>query len=268
MNQHPFDEPAWTLANKDGGKLIGDVVPAWCRHDTTADAMLHGVTSCQYARFVQKFNIFCWRRPPAGRGGLAWETDSGFLQNGEASGMHIERKVCGSSRQGAGRGCVCERERVTKSQIIQGTDGCVRPSGDRQNKRVCPKKTRRFKKMQYERRTQKSIHTSLGNFTQTVPPASISFLFCGRTLTTTRTALLALSPPPPPPPPPPAPKPPAAAMPLPLGVLLSLSALDSDPAVEGAGERRPGVRALVGKGGVAMFSLEHELHRKATRFSS
>lgn len=94
-------------------------------------------------------------------------------------------------------------------------------------------------------------HTSLGNDTQTVPPASISFLFCGRTLTTTRTPLLALSPTPPP-----APNP-AAAMPLPLGVLRSFSALDSDPAVEAAGERRPGVRALVGKGGVAMFSLEN-----------
>lgn len=101
------------------------------------------------------------------------------------------------------------------------------------------------------------LHTSLGNATQTVPPASISFLFCGLTLTTTLTALLALSPPPPP-----AAKPPAA-MPLPLGVFRSLSALDSDPAVEGAGERRPGVRALVGKGGVAMFSLEHELCCKA-----
>lgn len=97
--------------------------------------------------------------------------------------------------------------------------------------------------------------TSLGNVTQTVPPASISFLFCGRTLTTTRTALLALSPPPPAPPPA---KPPAAAMPLPLGVFLSLSALDSDPAADVAGERRPGVRALVGKGGVAMLVLAGE----------
>lgn len=95
------------------------------------------------------------------------------------------------------------------------------------------------------------IDTSLGNVTHTVPPASISFLFCGRTLTTTRTALLALSPPPPPPP-----KAPAAALLLGVCRLVVLSALESaDPSVGVEGERGLGVRTLPGKGGVVMLAL-------------
>lgn len=81
---------------------------------------------------------------------------------------------------------------------------------------------------------QKAL-TSLGKDTQTVPPASISFLFWGRTLTTTFTELSALSPP--------------FAPPLPL---LPAKGESDPPAVEaGVGEGRlVGVRALLGRGEV------------------